>query len=38
MIELNSLSLDELRDYMISIGEKPFRGEQLFHISIGIWG
>ncbi len=29
-IELNSLSLDELKDYMISIGEKAFRGEQLF--------
>ncbi|MFY9213788.1 MAG: 23S rRNA (adenine(2503)-C(2))-methyltransferase RlmN [Tissierellaceae bacterium] len=39
MIELNSLSLDELRDYMISIGEKPFRGEQLFsyfHRNMGL--
>ncbi|WMM26752.1 23S rRNA (adenine(2503)-C(2))-methyltransferase RlmN [Tissierella sp. MB52-C2] len=30
IIELNSLTLDELKDYMVSIGEKPFRGEQVF--------
>lgn len=29
-IELNSLSLDELKSYMVSIGEKSFRGEQIF--------
>lgn len=29
-VELNSLDLDELRAYMTSIGEKSFRGEQLF--------
>lgn len=29
-IELNSLNLDDLKKYMVSIGEKPFRGEQLF--------
>lgn len=29
-IELNSLSLVELKDYMISIEEKAFRGEQIF--------
>lgn len=29
-VELNSLSLDELRTHMVSIGEKTFRGEQLF--------
>ncbi|NLY47150.1 MAG: 23S rRNA (adenine(2503)-C(2))-methyltransferase RlmN [Tissierella sp.] len=29
-IELNSLGLDELRSYMVSIGEKAFRGEQVF--------
>ena len=30
IIELNSLTLDELKDYMVSIGEKSFRGEQIF--------
>ncbi|MDR7869892.1 MAG: 23S rRNA (adenine(2503)-C(2))-methyltransferase RlmN [Tissierellaceae bacterium] len=38
-IELNSLSLDELKDYMVSIGEKSFRGEQLFsyfHRNMGL--
>jgi len=29
-IELNSLTLDELKDYMISLGEKSYRGEQIF--------
>lgn len=29
-IELNSMTLEELRNYMKSIGEKPYRGEQLF--------
>lgn len=29
-IELNSLRLDELKDYMLSINEESFRGEQLF--------
>lgn len=29
-IELNSLDLEELKSYVVSIGEKPFRGEQLF--------
>ncbi len=29
-VELNSLSLDELKSYMVSIGEKAFRGEQVF--------
>lgn len=28
--ELNSMKLNELREYMVSIGEKAFRGEQLF--------
>lgn len=28
--ELNSLTLDELKSYMISINEKSFRGEQVF--------
>lgn len=28
--EINSLRLDELRSYMVSIGEKAFRGEQIF--------
>ena len=38
-IELNSLSLEEIRSYMISIGEKAFRGEQLFsyfHRNMGL--
>lgn len=29
-LELNSMKLDELKEYMISIGEKSFRGVQLF--------
>lgn len=29
-IELNSMTLDELKSYMNEIGEKSFRGEQLF--------
>ncbi len=29
-IELNSLALEELKEYMVSIGEKAFRGEQVF--------
>ncbi len=29
-IELNSLSLEETKDYMVEIGEKKFRGEQVF--------
>lgn len=29
-IELNSMTLEELKRYMTSIGEKAFRGEQLF--------
>lgn len=29
-IELNSLTLKELKEYMVSIGEKAFRGEQAF--------
>ena len=29
-VELNSLTLEESRDYMLSIGEKAFRGEQIF--------
>ncbi len=29
-IELNSLTLEELRKLMVSIGEKSYRGEQLF--------
>lgn len=29
-IELNSLTLEELKDYMYTIGEKRYRGEQLF--------
>lgn len=29
-IELNSLTLAELKSYMLSIDEKPFRGEQIF--------
>ncbi len=29
-VELNSMKLDELKDYMLTIGEKPFRGQQLF--------
>lgn len=29
-IELNSLTLEELKSYMISIGESAFRGEQVF--------
>lgn len=29
-IELNSLTKDQLREYMVSIGEQPFRGVQLF--------
>ncbi len=29
-IELNSLTLKELKEYMVSIGEKAFRGEQVF--------
>lgn len=29
-IELNSLNLEPLKDYMKNIGEKAFRGEQLF--------
>lgn len=29
-IELNSLTLEETKNYMIEIGEKGFRGEQLF--------
>lgn len=28
--ELNSMTLKELREYMVSLGEKAFRGEQLF--------
>ncbi len=38
-IELNSLSLDELKKYMKSIGEKSFRGDQLFsyfHRNMGL--
>lgn len=29
-IQLNSLDLDEIKDYMKDIGEKEFRGEQIF--------
>lgn len=29
-VELNSMKLDELRNYMLKIGEKAFRGDQLF--------
>lgn len=29
-IEINSLSLPELKEFMKNIGEKPFRGEQVF--------
>ena len=29
-IELNSLTLEESKEYMVDIGEKAFRGEQLF--------
>ena len=29
-IELNSLTLMELKSYMVSIGESAFRGEQVF--------
>ncbi len=29
-MELNSMNLEELREYMVSIGEKAFRGEQIF--------
>ena len=29
-IELNSLTLEESKDYMLGLGEKKFRGEQLF--------
>lgn len=29
-VELNSMTLEELKSYMSSIGEKSFRGEQLF--------
>ena len=29
-IELNSLNLEESKEYMISIGEKAYRGDQLF--------
>lgn len=29
-VELNSMRLDEIKDYMVKIGEKSFRGEQLF--------
>lgn len=29
-IELNSLTLEESKNYMVKIGEKKFRGEQLF--------
>ena len=29
-IELNSLTLEESKNYMVEIGEKKFRGEQLF--------
>ena len=29
-IEINSLTLDQLKSYMVSIGEKSFRGEQIF--------
>lgn len=29
-IELNSMTLEELKNYMLKIGEKSFRGEQLF--------
>lgn len=28
--ELNSMTLEELKEYMVSLGEKAFRGEQLF--------
>lgn len=28
--ELNSLTIEELEQYMINIGEKPYRGQQLF--------
>lgn len=37
--ELNSMSLEELRNYMIDLDEKPYRGEQLFtyfHKNIGV--
>ena len=29
-IELNSMSLDELKDFIVNIGEKSFRGQQIF--------
>lgn len=29
-IELNSLTLDELKTFMVALGEKGFRGEQIF--------
>ncbi|MBU5437761.1 23S rRNA (adenine(2503)-C(2))-methyltransferase RlmN [Tissierella sp. MSJ-40] len=29
-VELNSLTLQKLREYMVSIGEKSFRGNQIF--------
>ena len=29
-IELNSMTIDELKAYMLTVGEKAFRGEQLF--------
>ena len=29
-MELNSMNLEELKEYMVSIGEKAFRGEQIF--------
>lgn len=30
-VELNNLYLEEIKDYMKEIGEKPFRGEQIFN-------
>lgn len=29
-MELNSMNLEEIKEYMVSIGEKSFRGEQIF--------
>ena len=30
MTDIKSMNLDELKEYMVSIGEKPFRAKQLY--------